>query len=43
MFYGKLTIRTTMLLQPEPLIHIPLDCWRNAPDYAMRAMVQRRV
>lgn len=30
-----------MLLQPEPLIHIPLYCWRNAPDYAMRAMVQQ--
>jgi hypothetical protein len=30
-----------MLLQPEPLIHIPLYCWRNAPDYAMRGMVQQ--
>lgn len=30
-----------MLLQPEPLIHVPLYCWRNAPDYAMRGMVQQ--
>ena len=30
-----------MLVQPEPLIHIPLYCWRNAPDYAMRGMVQQ--
>jgi len=30
-----------MLLQPQPLIHVPLYCWRNAPDYAMRAMVQQ--
>jgi hypothetical protein len=40
-FYGKLAIRTTMPLQAEPLIHIPLYCWRNAPDYAMRGMVQQ--
>jgi hypothetical protein len=32
-----------MLLQPEPLIHIPLYCWPNAPDYAMRAMVQQHL
>lgn len=30
-----------MLTQPEPLIHIPIYCWANAPDYAMRAMVQQ--
>jgi hypothetical protein len=29
-----------MLTQPEPLIHIPIYCWRNASDYAMRIMVQ---
>ncbi len=32
-----------MLIQPEPLIHIPLYCWPNAPDYAMRAMVQQHL
>lgn len=32
-----------MLLQPEPLIHVPLYCWPNAPDYAMRAMVQQQL
>lgn len=32
-----------MLLQPEPLIHIPIYCWPNAPDYAMRAMVQQHL
>lgn len=32
-----------MLLQPEPLIHIPLYCWRNASDYAMRTMVQHHL
>jgi len=32
-----------MLLQPEPLIHIPLYCWRDAPDYAMRTMVQHHL
>jgi hypothetical protein len=31
----------TMLTQPEPLIHIPIYCWANASDYAMRAMVQQ--
>jgi hypothetical protein len=40
-FYGKLAIRTTMPLQAEPLMHIPLYCWRNAPDYGMRGMVQQ--
>jgi len=32
-----------MLLQPEPLIHIPIYCWPNAPDYAMRIMVQQHL
>jgi len=32
-----------MLLQPEPLIHIPIYCWPNAPDYAMRALVQQHL
>ena len=32
-----------MLLQPEPLIHIPIYCWPNAPDYAMRGMVQQHL
>jgi hypothetical protein len=27
----------------EPLIHIPLYCWHNAPDYAMRAMVEQQL
>jgi hypothetical protein len=27
----------------EPLIHIPLYCWRNAPDYAMRGMVEQHL
>jgi hypothetical protein len=31
------------MLQPEPLIHIPIYCWPNAPDYAMRAMVQQHL
>jgi hypothetical protein len=30
-------------LPADPLIHIPLYCWRNAPDYAMRAMVQEHL
>lgn len=30
-----------MLTQAEPLIHIPIYCWRNASDYAMRIMVQQ--
>ena len=38
---ANLQTATTMLEQPEPLIHIPLYCWRNAPDYAMRGMVQQ--
>ena len=38
---ANLQTSTTMLLQPEPLIHIPLYCWRNAADYAMRGMVQQ--
>ena len=27
----------------DPLIHIPLYCWRKAPDYAMRAMVEQHL
>lgn len=27
----------------EPLIHIPLYCWQNAPDLAMRSMVQQHL
>jgi hypothetical protein len=27
----------------EPLIHIPLYCWRDAPDYAMRGMVEQHL
>src|SRR5918911_4414197 len=27
----------------DPLIHIPLYCWQNAPDYAMRAMVEQHL
>lgn len=30
-----------MLSQLEPLIHIPIYCWANASDYAMRIMVQQ--
>ena len=32
-----------MLLQPEPLIHIPIYSWPSAPDYPMRAMVQQHL
>lgn len=31
------------VMSSEPLIHIPLYCWRNAPDYAMRAMVEEHL
>ena len=27
----------------NPLIHIPLYCWRNAPDYAVIAMVEQHL
>ena len=27
----------------ESLIHIPLYCWRDAPDYAMRGMVEQHL
>jgi len=27
----------------EPLIHVPLYCWRDAPDYAMRGMVEQHL
>lgn len=34
---------TFTVVSPEPLIHVPLYCWRNAPDYAMRAMVEEHL
>lgn len=30
-------------MSAEPLIHIPLYTWHNAPDYAMRAMVEQHL
>lgn len=27
----------------EPLIHVPLYCWRDAPDWAMRGMVEQHL
>jgi len=30
-------------MEANPLIHIPLYCWRNAPDYAVYAMVEQHL
>lgn len=30
-------------MRSNPLIHVPLYCWRNAPDYAVRAMVEQHL
>src|SRR5689334_3702579 len=40
---GPKTSRPARQMTVEPLIHIPLYCWRDAPDYAMRGMVEQHL